>query len=163
MVAVRTLTSAGAADGIGSCTRSASSAEAPRTIATATTKMGVIKRIHLICIASSHWRRAETASCCRAGSGGSGRFSPAPLSPDKDWRAVLLKRADIFLAIFASQQTGKLRLQRRHRQLLTLAARAMRRRKAGTHSKRSGGGDLFREFGGAVELLTGSGHFLHEP
>src|SRR5229473_1272104 len=125
--------------------------------------MGVIKRIHLISIAGSRWRRGKRASCCRAGSGGSKQFSPAPLSPDEDRRAMLLKRADIFLAIFASQQTGKLRLQRRHRQLLALAERAMRRRKAGSHGKRSGGGDLFREFGGAVELLTGSGHLLHEP
>src|SRR5215470_19998338 len=78
------------------------------------------------------------------------------------WRALLLKRTEIFLAILAPQETGEFRLQCRHCVLFPVSERAVGRGQGRPHGERSGGGDLFGNGDRGIQLLTGRRELLYE-
>src|SRR5260370_28085642 len=83
------------------------------------------------------------------------------LSPVKYRLPVLPESALSFLGIFALGdllELGQERLQRG----FFWADRLMRRSKCRAHAQRCPGGDLLRQLDGAVELLSGRRHLLHE-
>src|SRR5215471_16167271 len=87
---------------------------------------------------------------------------PPLLSPIENRRTVLSQRPKVLLTILASEQTTKFGLQRSQRRRLPFAERATGRGKRRAHPERRGGGDLLGEVGGPIQLLAGSGYFLHE-
>ena len=86
----------------------------------------------------------------------------AHLPAEKHRRPMLLKRPDVFLSIFSSEQATEFGLQCGEGQLLAVAERLVHRGEGCADTKRRGRGDSLRHGHCTIELLTRGSQLLHE-